>query len=169
MAGRAVGYCVLFCGALFHAETAVLKGLMKSKTLACTVQIARAMGGKADKMPMHITITDVISGCRVCEIYMPLGEFALAITSSQGKGEMEFWPKAPIGMKAQSKEEIVPFKPVTHKRNEQEVKAALSPFEIDGWRASESDLFNHYRVAGAGKQRVTFFRHVDPETDEPVL
>jgi len=28
MAGRAVGYCVLFCDALFHAENAVLKGFM---------------------------------------------------------------------------------------------------------------------------------------------
>ncbi len=39
---------------------------------------------------------------------------------------------------------------------------ALKPFETEGWKGDESDLFNGHRRA-IGGQTVTFRRHVDVE------
>jgi hypothetical protein len=134
--------------------------------LEATLLITCSHGGDDDKL-MHLVVTDEISGCRVCELYMRLDEFAKALMSSQGKATMEYFPKAPIGMKAENKTELVPFDMYKSGRSEKAITEALRPFEIDGWVARRSDMTNgHYQVKGG--QRVVFFRHVNPETGAPI-
>ena len=134
--------------------------------LAGSVIISRCSGSAVDDTPIHITVDDEISRCRVLEIYMSLEEFAKAITGSYGDAKIEHFPKSPIGMKAENKTEIVPFD--SYQDKEKDINAALKPFEVDGWKARRSDMTNgHCRVKNG--QRVVFFRHVDPKTDKPVL
>lgn len=98
---------------------------------------------------------------------MRLDEFASALTSSSGEAEMEWWPHAPIGLKAENKTEDVPIN-VSPYGNAEAVAAALSPFEVDGWRARRGDMGNgHYRTKTG--YHVVFFRHVYPETGEPFI
>lgn len=139
-----------------------------SKTLAATVQMCRSQGSR-NAIPMHITITDKISGCRVCEVWMALDEFTKALTSSQGAAQMEWFSDAPIGMKAENKEEFVPFTNdnTYGEGSEERIAKALAPFEVDGWTARHGDMGNHHRGSDATGYRVVFFRHVDPETGEP--
>lgn len=141
----------------------------ESKPLAGYVTISRASGGPADAEPIHITIDDEISGCRVLDLYMRLDEFAKAVTSSQGKASIRHFRSAPVGMKAENKTEIVPYKHAYGKDHSEDEAKALGPFEVDGWRARRSDLSNHHHYVSEGKQRVTFFRHVNPDTGEPVI
>ena len=139
------------------------------KKLAGTIQISRASGGIRDDMPVHITISDESSGCRVLEIYMSLEEYAKATFSSQGQCVIEHYPNGCfIGMKSENKTEIVPFDMFKDGRAEGAIDAALKPFEIDGWKARRSDMTNgHDRVKGG--QKVVFFRYVNPETGEPIV
>jgi hypothetical protein len=135
------------------------------KILKATLQISRASGGRYDEKPMHITVTDELSGCRVCELYMRLDEFTKALMSSEGKASMEYYTNAPIGMKAENKTEVVPCEFTVY--GDENIDAALKPFEVDGWKARRSDLSNHHYSVKGG-QKVTFFRHVEVETEETV-
>lgn len=132
-------------------------------TLAAHVIISRSYGN--DDKPMHLMVTDDISGCCVVELYMRLDEFAKALTSSHGSAEMHWYSKSPIGMKAEHKTENVPFEGSAH-GNPTAVAAALEPFEINGWKARSSDMGNGHRRTLTGYS-VTFFRHVDAVTGEP--
>ena len=132
------------------------------------LQISRASGGQADKQPMHITITDEISGCRVCEMFLALDEFTKGLTSSQGIGTLEIFPHAPWGMKPEHKTVFIPYTGPTYgKGSEAKIAEALAPFEINGWKARKGDMGNHHRGGPEG-YNVVFFRHVDPKTGEPV-
>lgn len=79
---------------------------------------------------------------------------------------MMFYGNSRIGMEAQSKTEDVPFDWTT--RGEAAINKALKPFEVDGWKARRSDMTNHHYTTDMGQQ-VVFFRHVNPETKEPIL
>lgn len=139
---------------------------MKRESLSGTVQISRASGGTIDHTPIHIEIQDEISHCRVLDIYMSFEEFAKALTSSIGKADIRHFPDSPIGMRAESKTEIVPFES-GYPAAESDITKALKPFEVDGWKARRSDMTNHHHRVSGG-QKVVFFRHVNPKTGEPV-
>ena len=141
---------------------AVLEQSMK--TLKATLMITRTHGRDDDK-PMHVIVTDEISGCRVLELNMEMAEFCKALTSSNGEAEMEYYDSAAIGMKAETKTEVIPFD--CFERNESEIDNVLRQWEVDGWKARRSDMTNHHRRAKDG-QSVVFFRHVNPETGKPV-
>jgi hypothetical protein len=129
------------------------------KILKGKIIISRASGGQADDKPIHISIEDDLSGCRVLDIYMALDEFAKSITASYGAADIQHFPMSPIGKKVENKSEIVPFN-WTLRTSKEEEDAALAPFEVDGWKARRSDLTNHHCRTNKG-QRVVFFRYVE--------
>jgi hypothetical protein len=122
-----------------------------------------------DDNQVYLDIEDVSSGCRVVHVDMTLENFAEALF---GRGwnpcNLEVFPEAPIGMKAENKTEIAPFDCyASGRKDDAKVTAALKPFEVDGWRARREDMRNGHCRTPQG-QRVTFFRHVHPVTGVPI-
>jgi hypothetical protein len=141
--------------------------MMKQSQLKAKFIISRASGGQADEHPIHIELTDELSGCRVVSLWMRLDEFAKAITASYGEAIMDYYPDAPIGQKLETKTVIVPFT-MANGRNEAAPTKALKPFEIDGWSARRSDMTNHHCYVPDKGQRVVFHRHVLAERTDKV-
>lgn len=125
------------------------------------VSITRYTGGPKGS-GITISLTDDLSGCECVEIKLPAQQFGDAVTGhSLTECEFEFRPLH-VGMRAENKTEIVPFKP-KYSRNEGEAKKALKPFEVDGWIGRLSDLRNHHcNVQGQDAYRVVFYRWVTP-------
>jgi len=110
-----------------------------------SVSMSRTRGNDYDKV--HITLTDESSGCQVMEAYLPLEEFAKAIT---GQGyvncDFEIYNTEVIGKKREVKTEAVPV-PENERLSEKSEKAELlKPFEVDGWVGRDSDLGNHHNI-----------------------
>jgi hypothetical protein len=79
---------------------------------------------------------------------------------------VEYSPKAPLGKKRVTKQELVP-EPSTWERSEEEAAAILSPLEVDGWKGSVYELYDSKNGVtgpnGEKLRRVTYVRYVDPE------
>ncbi len=134
-------------------------------TLRGSLSIGRTSG--RDDNPIRIELIDEDAACTVVQIRMSLLEFAECIT---GKGHcdcvFEFNDSGVVGKQAQSKSELVPIPSYPRDKGDWE-KKALAPFEVDGWKARESDISNHHcwsrEKSGQEYQRVVFFRHVPKE------
>jgi len=114
---------------------------------------------------MHISVSDERSGCRLVELNFSLEEFCKALTSSYGKGEMEYYENCPVGKKRVSKTEFIvqPKRTFDANKDAKIAATALSPFEVDGWKGDYSDLWNHHNKTVDGRQFVKFHRYVDWE------
>ncbi len=131
------------------------------------VYIGRAINGGGN---FHLYVTDEISGVRFFDCHMSADQFADFMSNREAQVEGEVSALHVVGMKAENKTEIVPFDWSGKGANQSpKIRKALKPFEVDGWKARVSDLTNHHCRVSAGKQRVVFFRHVDPKTGEPVI
>lgn len=125
--------------------------------LKARLDIHKISGGDEDQ-PMRITIEDDLSGCRILEANFSLEGFMRALTSQGGiKGSATLYT-GPFGFTPERKDEILP-RPKKH-QDEKECSILLSPFEIDGWKGSKSDLQNHHRWVEHDKVRVSFIRFV---------
>lgn len=113
---------------------------------------------------IHLTIEDDKSGCRIIELTFTFEEFAKAVTASYGDAEFEYYPNCPVGLTSEYKMEIVPFSQ-TWPEDRKAAAVALKPFEVDGWKGDISDLFNHHRYTGDGKQEVGFRRYIKTKTE----
>lgn len=136
---------------------------MLPETLKGKVRISRWHG--ADKTGHHtgiiISLTDELSRSQCVEIHLSVEALGECLTQSEQPCEFEWRPDV-VGKVAENKEEIVPFN-FTEKSKEKMDKA-VAPFEVDGWFARRDDMVNHHRRVGNDQQRVTFFRHVEPNT-----
>lgn len=132
------------------------------------VSIHRMHGGDGTH-PIRIEIEDATSGTRVCEISMSLENFAEAITGlSACKAKGHLWD-GPVGYKSEYKIVNI-FMPSGYVRTENQKAVGgkyLAPYEVDGWKGRVDDLFNHHKNSGENTYRVSFHRHVHPETGEP--
>lgn len=140
-----------------------------------TLSIVRRSGGPGpDHGCVGLILVDEASRAKFLEIEIPFHEFGKAVAGmSEQPCEFEVRMKAPLGMRHEHKTELVPVLPFTQREDRPEWAAsALSPFEVDGWKGTTADLFNGHRreenQAGETFQRVSFHRHVNPETGEPV-
>lgn len=120
---------------------------------------------------VRIEIADDISRCRILVAELTHEALGQALCgSSMQPCEIELYNKAPFGMKAENKTEFVPVKQFSP--NPAQSKAALKPFEVDGWKARSGDLGNHHHFVrlkdGTEGFMVVFFRHVKPD-GTPVL
>lgn len=112
----------------------------------------------------NLTIRDQSSGIEFVDIEMSAEQFADTITAhSTMDVQCEVRGLHLLGMQIETKQEIVPFEH-RYERDEEKrqsaANAAISPFEVDGWKGRVDDLFNPHHNAGSGKHRVTFTRYV---------
>lgn len=121
----------------------------------------------------------IFRGLALSRFWVPYDTFAKALTGSGYQDcEFESFVSKFTGTKAENKEELVPVPDWEGRQTEGWQARALAPFEVDGWHARSTDIDNHHRsVRKTNKetsevcqfQNVVFFRHVHPETGEPVL
>ena len=114
------------------------------------------------RQKVEIRIGDESSGIEFLEIEIGLAEFAAAITG-QGYVHCEYEARglANIGKQRIIKTERVPYSP-NGKHNTDAHKAAVAPFEVDGWECNYlGEVGNPYRRAGDGAYHVTFIRSED--------
>jgi len=131
-----------------------------TKIMKGRISIGQVHGGGREPR-IHIMIEEDNSGIEFFEGFMSLEEFGALVTGSSYKPiEFEFRPDK-VGWKAENKTELVPKVDVCAKNKKDLIAEALKPFEVDGWRARESDMENMHCRCG-DKQKVVFFRHVAP-------
>lgn len=117
-----------------------------------------------EKDYIRLRMEDDLSGVTFLDAKMSLEDFAKAL---MGMGytdcEFELCPKH-VGMKRESKIELVPLDDPFFATDESR-RLALEPFEVDGWRARQSDIKNNHNYARQGdgkyKVEVVFTRFVD--------
>lgn len=135
------------------------------KTLQGKIVISRSSGRPNDR-PFTIRLEDTLSGCIVVEIEMTHQEFADAITAHYTTCQFDFNDSGAVGMKLETKTEVVKFKGGwDDRKDKREAMKALKPFEVDGWEGRVSDLFNVHNWVGGKSDlyRVSFHRHVPVE------
>jgi hypothetical protein len=127
------------------------------------VTISRVMCNQGPDY-VSLQIEDTKSGTRVLEAAFDLetwGSLVAGMSYRSVEG-IELWPEN-VGKTREIKHEVVAVDTV-YPRTLAERKAAaaraLKPYEVDGWRGYEGDLFNSHRSAGNGSYTVTFTRFV---------
>lgn len=109
---------------------------------------------------INITVVDEISGCECADITLTAEAFGETATGhSYQECDFELRPLN-VGKTREVKSEVIPFKYKNLKKEEEEAKAVLKPYEIDGWEGSWRDLCNHHRRVGNDSYRVGFTRFV---------
>lgn len=160
----------------------IMRDTQNILNLPARFSISRTSGNRGEFATFRIT--DEVSGVLIVELRADILEFGQAILGlSEQPCDVEVYVGGNLGMKAENKTEVVPFDStkVSRKRDDNDedsrdhplVREALAPFEVDGWSARVSDLFNGHRTIyrkgadddGERSQSVTFFRHV-PATPE---
>jgi hypothetical protein len=150
----------------------------ETKTLPGKLSIARSRGG-ADRndRPIHITLEDASSGVIAIEVRMALADFASALTGS-GCCDCEYTVydnRDIFGKKIETKAEtiFIPDLPYgnTHLDKRMElIRAAIRPYETEGWQGRDSDGENHHcwtaePTPGGAKghmTKISFRRFVEP-------
>jgi len=119
---------------------------------------------------VSIEIIDDVSNCQVCELKIPLDDFAKVITGlSRVHCLMEFNDKAPVGKQLEHKTEKVIIKGAHRyekKKFDEAVEKALKPFEKQGWKGCRSDAGNPHRGQPDTGVSVSFHRHVDADPEK---
>jgi hypothetical protein len=128
-----------------------------------TVSISRPSCSSGEEY-ISLEFIDELSRTRFLDVRMSLDAFSRAITG-QGYAPCYFVSRpAKIGMRSEHKTERVPYISGAWTNEGKEAMIAnMAKFECDGWKGSESDLFNHHRHVRTNDgefQEVTFFRHV---------
>lgn len=113
-----------------------------------------------------IEITDSASHVAFAEIEMTCEDFAKAVTGMDGMtGDLTTRRLDLVGKRREHKRELVPFdgRCATGPMTDEE-RAALAPFQVDGWKARLDDLRNGHRRTRHGDgwaHRVSFVRYVE--------
>lgn len=130
------------------------------KKLQGKITISRYTVGP-NRSGITIRLEDETSGVECVEIELTVDALGLAITGASCQPcEFELRP-AFVGKIREYKTEVIPFDLKNYNKQKAEAKAALKPYEIDGWTGNSNDLLNHHRRIGADSFRVAFHRYVD--------
>lgn len=137
-----------------------------------TIRISRTSSNRGPDT-IRIYLEDTISGAQFVTAELTPHDLAMALT---GMGDtpctFEVRGLRVLGKQREVKTEKVPVPDGwLFAKDGPTSTELLAPFEVDGWRARLGDLTNHHRCTtldGAPAYSVTFTRHVDPETGEPV-
>lgn len=136
--------------------------------LVGSIHFGRPQGDSCDYIT--IEITDELSRVQFVEARIKYADFAHAITG-HGDQPVTFALRGIqlVGTRAEYKGERVPFDCYANRADQAAKTRALAPFEVDGWKGSPDDLTNGHCTAERGFQRVTFRRHVNATTGQPVV
>lgn len=145
---------------------------MRQPLLPGNICISRPSGNYREDDYIRLELMDEASNTRFAEIEVSALDFMLAITGCAHK-PMQFRIAAErVGWKAES-QQVEVERPVDLPWSGREDKAAevlaAHPLAKDGWVGDASDLLNHHRHTEGNRYRVTFRRHVHPETGEPFI
>jgi hypothetical protein len=130
------------------------------------LSIGRIFGGSSDEV--KIEIEDNTSSTRVLDLRMNFENFAKAMLGQSSMPAEGSLYSGPTGYKLEVKTENVTSLASLYTKDQDRKSTAkdyLKEYEVDGWRASYDDLFNHHRMHG-GTTSVGFYRWVHPETKE---
>lgn len=112
----------------------------------------------------RLSVTDQSSRVTFCELTMTGAQFADILTAMTTTDvDCDADALHLVGTTREHKSERVPFG-FASSRNRAKAKAALAPFEVDGWIGRVDDLFNGHRRCGTQDnpmQTVAFERWVD--------
>lgn len=108
---------------------------------------------------IHIRLEDDSSHIAFLDVYLSLEDFAKTLTNSYMDCEYELRGIQNVGKKLETKTENVPLNDPYMTTDEARLEA-LKPFEVDGWKARESDISNHHRYQ-KDSISVTFSRFVE--------
>jgi hypothetical protein len=113
---------------------------------------------------VEIWFRDADACCEFATFKISPKDFADAIMGlGYAPGTIEIRGLDVVGMKSENKVEAIPAEhPYGDKKKLALLQAAVKEFEVDGWRARDSDLENHYSYK-RGCVHVAFFRHVPKE------
>lgn len=115
---------------------------------------------------IRLRLTDSVSGTTIADVDFSFEEFAKALMSSTGQG-IASWNTQNLGKKRQVKTESVFVPKGEYKSRNERAKAAIAPFEVNGWRGYVNDATNHHRRESSTSegdwQTVSFTRFVDVE------
>jgi hypothetical protein len=142
--------------------------LRKTETyLAGQLNICRPSGGQSDS-EIRIEVIDKSSGCVAFEIRVPAKEMMEALTGYGFRScTFDINTSGVIGKTREHKTEMVPIPqdaPYGDKGKEV-IKAALKPFEVNGWKGRASDAENTMHRSrgvkdGFRMMEVTFERYI---------
>lgn len=146
-----------------------IKGRKGPITVPARISISRTHSNKRDDY-VSISLEDGSSRCLIVEIEISLLMFADALFSrGDCTCKATVYRDSPVGAVLETKTVVIPTSDrfPYGKPTAKEIAKALSPYEVDGWMARESDLTNGHNSA-VGGMRVNFHRFVDTTTKEPV-
>ncbi len=133
--------------------------------LVAKLSISRPQGGDCNGEFIDIQVNDEAAGVRAVTVRVSLADFAKALT---GQGHipatLEFNDSGLVGMVREYRKKAVPsLEHLYGDDRASRVRAALVPYEVDGWRGSDSDMSNSHCTSiidGKRFQAVGFQRHV---------
>lgn len=137
------------------------------KELKGKLSIAAVHGGSSDHI--RIEISDPISGCPVVILEVQPEQFARAVTGLADQDcQMTVYDGLPIGYKREHQKERVS---IPGNPTKDQIREAVSQYEVDGWLGRDEDCENHHKFQGHHNNlrvyEVIFIRHIDPETGIP--
>lgn len=133
------------------------------KKLKAQLSISRTTSNKGDDC-IEISVVDENSHREAVKLKLSMKTFAYAITGQSFlKCEMEFNDSGIIGKTREHKIEKVPLSKPYKYNDKEEAKKAFAPFEVDGWRGSIDDYYNHHNRIGTTHVNVGFVRYVETE------
>lgn len=145
------------------------------KTIEVKLGMSRANTGEDSYMRMEIE--DASSGIRFVELEIPMEAFAYLVSGLHGiDAKCELHNIENVGTQQEHKTEVITIPkdmPCKVDDNPELIEDLLSPYEVDGWKAYVSDLFNiHNRtrdINGDFRQKVSFHRFVKVEVTDLII
>lgn len=130
-----------------------------------TISISRVSSNQEPDY-ICVEIRDERAGVIVAMAKLPLENFAAAVTGLGHRPcELTFFDLSKVGMIRENKTETINFSVGildARMRLSDEARAAMAPFEVDGWKGNPPDLANPHHRLSDGSHRVNFERWVQP-------
>ena len=119
-----------------------------------------------------LEIHDVKSGVVLMKVSMTYAEYGVLAAGGRSTDcELTLFRTDLAGATRETKTEAVDINKYGYSHEKADAKKAVAPFEVDGWKARISDVFNGHRSFNKGDRRfsnVVFVRFVDSETGQPI-
>jgi len=113
---------------------------------------------------MRFEIEDSTSGTRIADISIDMEQFAFLVSGLHGiEADCELYSLENVGKVYEHKVVNIDAPTDMPRKVDDDVESIedlLSPYEVDGWKANVSDLFNHHKrdARGEGDLRQHFYK-----------
>jgi hypothetical protein len=122
-------------------------------------------GEYKNPQPVRVEVEDTRAGVRFLSLRMTSEALAEALVGSmQVDCEFELGGLQNVGKQSEHKRERVG--PLEWNSTDEEVRAAIAVYEVDGWRGRVEDAHNWHNRNREGLYEVSYYRWVDPPDAE---